>query len=81
MGIYCLECPRRVWNDIGQKTTPATIPCLMPTGLISENLGHFNSYIGSGTLLLGYELKKTDLQCIITMAAAETKIYYAAKHN
>ena len=63
---YCLECPKRVWNDIGWKTTPATIPCLLPTGLISKNFGHFNSYIGSVTILLGYELKKTDLQCKIT---------------
>jgi hypothetical protein len=55
---YCLECPKRVLTDIGQKTTPATIPCLHPTGFICKNLGNFNSYIGSGTFLLGYELKK-----------------------
>jgi hypothetical protein len=55
---YCLECPPRVWNDIGWKTTPATIYCLHPTGFICKNLGHVNSYIGFGTFLLGYELKK-----------------------
>ncbi len=72
---YCLEYPKRILNDIGWKTTHATIPCLLPTGLISKNLGQYNSYVGSGTFLLGYELKKTDLQCIITMAAAKMKIY------
>ncbi len=78
---YCLECPKRVWNNIGWKITPATIPCLLPTGLISKNLGNFNSYVGSGTFLFGYELKKTDLHCIITMAVTKTKIYYTAKQS
>ncbi len=70
-----------ILNDIGWKTTPATIPCLHPTGYICKNLKHFNPYVGSVTFLLGYELKKTDLQCIITMAAAKTKIFYTANHN
>jgi hypothetical protein len=78
---YFHEYHKRVWNDIGWKTTPATIPCLLPTWLIGKNFGHFNSYAGSGTFLLGYELKKNDLQCIVIMAAAETKIYYADKQN
>jgi hypothetical protein len=79
---YCLECSaERVWNDIGWKSTPATISCLHPTWFVCKNLGLFNSYVGSGTFLMGYELKKTDLQCIITMAAAKTKIYYTANHN
>jgi hypothetical protein len=78
---YCLECPKRVSNDISWKTTPATIPCLHPTRFICKNLRELNSYVGCGTFLLGYELKKADLQCIITMAAAKTKIYYAASHN
>jgi hypothetical protein len=54
---------------------------LHSTGFISKNLGQFDSYIGSGAFLLGYELKKTDLQRIITMAAAKAKINYAVNHN
>jgi hypothetical protein len=73
---YFLECPKRVWTDTGQKTIPATIPCLHPTGFICKNLRQFNSYVGLSTYLLGYELKKTYLQCKITMADAKMKIQY-----
>jgi hypothetical protein len=68
-------------NDIGWYTTSATILCLLLTGLFGKHFGQFQSYVGSGTFILGYELKKTHLQCIVTMAAAKMKMYNAAKHN